>query len=503
MGALDALVDLIGYMTTEEVAELEEITTAYTPVWCPLPGPQLRAYESEADVLFYGGAAGGGKSDMLIGTALTQHKRSIIFRRVGTELQAITDRMGEILGSDKGYNGQKNIWKLPGRQVEFGATPTVGDEKKYQGRPHDLKCFDEITNFMESQFRFLITWMRTTIKGQRCRVICTGNPPVDSDGEWVVNYWAPWLDPLHPNPAKEGELRWYVAVDGKDIEVPDNSPYPDPEKDGKFLTPQSRTFIRSKVTDNDFLMETGYEATLQMLPEPLRSQMLNGDFAAGKEENVWQVIPSAWVEAAQARWSEHGKQTPMDSIGEDVARGGKCETVISRRHGVWFDKLLCYPGAATPDGPSAGAVALAAVRDGAPIHVDVIGVGTSPYDHLVGVGAHAVPINGAESAQADIDKTGQLRFYNKRALLWWKMRERLDPSTVPPCSLPPGQDIKADLCAPRWALKAGKILVESKDELVGRLGRSPDKGDAIVYGNVETPKRVACGENWRNKAKKG
>lgn len=490
--ALEKLKGLLGYASEDERAEIAQIVRQLTPVWVPMfDGPQKQAYESEADVLFYGGAAGGGKTDLVIGAALTRHHRAIIFRRVGTELQAIIDRMTEILGAADGFNSQKGIWKLPERQVEFGAVPNLGDEKKYQGRPHDLKVFDEITSFLESQFRFLITWLRTTRKGQRCRVICTGNPPVDAEGEWVIRYWGPWLDPDHPNPAKPAELRWFAVIDGKDVEVESGEPF---IHEGKKIKPQSRTFIPSRVQDNPFLMETGYEATLQALPEPLRSQMLEGNFQAGKDENPFQVIPTAWVVAAQARWTEQGKQGPMDSVGQDVARGGRAETVISRRHGSWYDKLLCYPGTATPDGPSAAAVAMSAVKDGAPIHVDVIGCGTSPYDHLNQAGVHVVPVNGA-AASHGMDKSGRLKFYNLRAELWWKMREALDPNAVPPVALPPGQDVRADLCAPTWTLRGGKILIESKDDLIARIGRSPDKGDAIVYASIETPKRAAFAGN--------
>ncbi|KAA0894267.1 terminase [Oryzomonas rubra] len=488
--ALEKLKGLLGYATAEERAELAAIARRLTPAWVPLfQGPQQAAYDSEADVLFYGGAAGGGKTDLVIGAALTRHRRSIIFRRVGTELQAICDRMAEILGTAEGFNAQKNLWRLPGRQVEFGAVPVLGDEKKYQGRPHDLKVFDEITSFTEAQFRFLITWLRTTDTAQRCRVICTGNPPVDSQGEWVMRYWAPWLDKDHPNPAQPGELRWFAVLDGKDAEVESSEPF---LHQGRRIRPQSRTFIPSRVQDNPFLMETGYEATLQALPEPLRSRMLEGDFSAGQEENPFQVIPSAWVVAAQGRWSEQGRQGPMDGVGQDVARGGRAETVIARRHGAWYDQLLCYPGSATPDGPSAAALAMAAARDGAPIHVDVIGCGTSPYDHLNQAGVHVVPINGA-GASHGTDKSGKLRFHNLRAELWWKMREALDPKAVPPVSLPPGQAVRADLCAPTWSLRSGKILIESKEDLMARIGRSPDRGDALVYASVETPKRAAFG----------
>src|SRR5690606_36015276 len=70
-------------------------------------------------------------------------------------------------------------------------------------------------------FTFIKTWNRTTTLGQRCRVVATGNPPTTAEGLWVIEYWGPWLDPRHPNPAKPGELRWYVEMDdGRDAEVP-------------------------------------------------------------------------------------------------------------------------------------------------------------------------------------------------------------------------------------------------------------------------------------------
>ena len=93
-------------------------------------------------------------------------------------------------------------------------------------------------------------------------------------------------------------------------------------------------------------------ATLNALPEPLRSQMLNGDFAAGMEDSPWQVIPTGWVDAAMARWKPRDAKGEMSCVGVDVARGGRDETVIARRHGNWYDEPLGYPGAQTPDGPA-------------------------------------------------------------------------------------------------------------------------------------------------------
>jgi len=459
------------------------------PRWVPLPGPQTEAFDSPADILFYGGAAGGGKTDLLLGTALTRHTRSIIFRRESKQLQGIIERLTTIVGNRDGYNGQEQVWKFPEIQIELGSCKVPGDEIKYQGRPHDLIGFDEITHFLEKQFRFLLGWLRTTKAGQRCRVICTGNPPTDSDGQWVVEFWGPWLNPDHPNPARPGELRYYVMIGDKEVEVPDRRPV---RHDGQIIIPKSRTFIPSKVRDNPFLIATGYESTLQALPEPLRSQMLRGDFRAGTDDDPYQVIPTEWVKLAQERWNESGKQGEMDSMGVDPARGGKCETVLATRYGSWYAPLICYPGSSTPDGPAVGALAISNLRDAAPIHVDVVGVGSSVYDHLNLNKIHVVGINGAEKS-TETDRSGKLGFYNKRAEGWWRFREALDPQYGKNIALPPGNDVRADLCAPRWRLTTRGILIESKEELMSRIGRSPDKGDAIIYASEETPKLSMSG----------
>ena len=60
------------------------------PVWAPEPSnaPQIAAYNSPADILLYGGAAGGGKTDLLLGLAITAHQRAVIFRRASADIKA-------------------------------------------------------------------------------------------------------------------------------------------------------------------------------------------------------------------------------------------------------------------------------------------------------------------------------------------------------------------------------------------------------------------------------
>lgn len=484
MSQLQNIRDLVSYLTPDERQEIDQLLTVGTPVWQPLSGPQTMAYESEADIIGFGGAAGGGKSDLMCGMALTQHKVSAIFRREATQLTGIIDRLRELVGSNDGFNGQQKIWRMDGRQIEFGSTPHAGDESKYQGRPKDFLGIDEAPNFLESQVRFLMGWVRTTTPGQRCRTLMTFNPPTTAEGQWIIQFFAPWLVEEHPNPAKPGELRWFATIDGKDTECASGEPF---THKGELITPQSRTFIPSNINDNPYLVGTGYVAQLQSLPEPLRSQMLKGDFKAGVEDDPWQVIPTEWVKAAQARWQARDAKKPMDSMGVDVSRGGRDETIISRRHGTWFDELLEQPGTASPDGPTVAAQVLAARRDGSPVHIDVVGWGASPTDFLVANGIQTIAVNGA-SGGVGTTKEGNLEFSNRRAELWWRMREALDPLNPDPIALPPDPKMRADLCAPKWKLLHKGVQIEAKEDVVKRIGRSPDRGDAVVLANMITPK---------------
>lgn len=497
------LIKLMSRLTTDERAELDGLLTQGLPLWLPQVGPQMRALESEADILFYGGQAGGGKTDLLLGASLTQHEHSIIFRREAVQLVGIEERLAKILGSRDGYNSQSKVWRLPGnsRILELGSVKDPDDWMKYQGRPHDLKAFDEITHFLELQFRTLIGWMRTDNPNVRQRVICAGNPPTDSEGEWVIRFWAPWLDPQHPNPAKPGELRWFVTDEnGKDLEVPG----PDPVKVGNdWMKPKSRTFIRSSVDDNLFLQTTGYKATLQALPEPLRSQMLRGDFMAGRSDPVWQLIPTEWVKAAQARWEHRDDKGAMTALGLDPSRGGIDKTSAARRHGSWFDEIVTAPGAVTKDGPTAAGFVAPLVRNGACVCVDAIGIGSSALDFIKGLGMLVMAVVGSESSKI-VSKEGGLHFKNKRAEMYWRLREALDPTATDPIALPPDQELLGDLCAVRYKVvqmgSVAGILVRSKDEIREVLGRSPDKGDSVAMTFVDgIPAPRATRPSWKDR----
>lgn len=463
------------------------------PPWTPWPNsPQERAYYSPADELFYGGAAGGGKSDLLIGLAGTKHLRAVIFRREFPRLRAIIDRSREIFTGraesrlKDSFNEGLHVWRLQSEGVlEFASIQYEKDKENQRGRPRDFYGWDELTEFTESQFRFVNAWNRSTKPGQRCRVVATGNPPTSSEGEWVIRYWAPWLDSQHPNPAEPGELRWFARIEDKDVEVENGAPI---VRDGETIQPRSRTFIPAKLSDNPALAETGYRAVLQAMPEPLRSQMLYGDFSIGVGDDPWQTIPTAWVRAAMSRWTaERPSDCPsLTAVGVDVARGGADKTVLSKRYGRYFPALEKHPGSSTPDGPSVVNLVVRAVLENphADVNVDVIGVGSSVYDGCRQKRLRAVPVNVA-SAERRRDRAGVLTFANLRSYAYWLLRDSLDPAGGDELILPPDPELLADLTTPRWRMTPSGVRIEPKEDIIARIGRSPDCGDAVVLARLE------------------
>ncbi|MEY2669202.1 MAG: hypothetical protein RJA59_1840, partial [Pseudomonadota bacterium] len=164
------------------------------------------------------------------------------------------------------------------------------------------------------------------------------------------------------------------------------------------------------------------------------------------------------------------------------------ETIIAIRRTNWrFDPLIAVPPAVASTGGGVTKKILDVCGDSAPVHVDPIGVGASVIDHLESwIHRRCVPVNFA-SASKEADFTGNLKFVNRRAECWWRMREALEPSRAVKVALPRDQRLFADLCAPRYRLTSRGIQIEGKEEIIRRLGRSPDRGDAVVLASIRTP----------------
>ncbi len=462
------------------LAKIEKAKRASMPLaWQPDPNnaPQCLAYAMAdvVDELGYGGQAGGGKTDLALGLAATKFDNSLILRREFPQLEGIILRGDEILPTSF-IGGIKRRWEFDRRIITLGSLQHDKDWKKYQGRARQFLAIDEASEFPERPVRMVTGWVRAK-EGQKTLVLYTFNPPTTPEGEWIIEYFKPWLDPQHPNPAKPGEVRYFAYIDDKCVEVPDHEPF---EAEGEMVYPISRTFIPASRHDNQFLGEE-YERRIDALPEPLRSMLKTGDMTIRAKDDRWQVIPTAWVLEAQARWQSMEKpQLAMRSLGVDVARGGEDNTVIAPLFGNWFAELALYEGAESINGGVVRDQVLGVYEVGAHICVDVIGYGASAYDHLVAVaGLEVTAINNSAKGEGT-DSSGKLEFYNLRAESYWRLREALDPNSGEEIALPPGRELRVELCAARYSIRNSKILIEDKEAIKKRLGHSPDRADAVV-----------------------
>ena len=520
MGLLD---EVIARVKKKPPAERERIVqqakkaTAKMP-WIPNPGPQTDAYLSEADILLYGGSAGGGKSHELLGWGVNESDNGIIFRRELSQTDGLEADGKTIIGRSASFNGTDHEWTWPKKgdvvkTLKLGGMKTADDWIAHAGRGRDFLGFDEGGEFLEVQVASIMAWLRGP-PGKRTRAIIASNPPRTAEGLWLLEWFAPWLDDEHPlYPTAPGVLLWAVYVgkagSGRTEWVSGPGTY---TFDGEEYTAKSRTFIPASLEDNPYRNTPEYRATLQSLPEPLRSQLLYGDWKAGLSDNANQCIPTDWVLAAQRRWkNEPPEDIPMCAIGVDASGGGEDAMVQAIRYDGWFAPLVETPGKDIPrnrPGSHAAGLIIANRRDNAMVTVDLGGGYGGPiYEHLDTNSVEVTAYKGAEgTTRRSRDK--KLGFTNTRSAAYWGFREALDPDQPggSPIALPPGKRLLAGLCAPTFEVTPNGIKLEPKSKreggvkgVVERLGWSPNEADAVVMSWWAGPKETNSALEWREK----
>jgi hypothetical protein len=166
---------------------------------------------------------------------------------------------------------------------------------------------------------------------------------------------------------------------------------------------------------------------------------------------------------------------------------------MARRYDNWFAPLVFWPGVVVKDGPIGAELvrsALAGEEPGA-VNIDVIGIGSSEYDSLKTM-YKTNPINVSEGSNYR-DRSGKLKMRNKRAEMYWRFRDALDPKLGDDIALPPGNEIVADLCSARYTSTTAGVQIEEKEQIKARLGRSPDKGESILLAHFPVSRGVFVG----------
>lgn len=459
----------------------------------PNPGPQTMAYHSKADILLFGGTPGSSKSALGLGLALNPcHKNALVVRRRFTDLAGLVDdsiRLIRASGRETtGFvQGNRPSYRKPngGKVYYEGLESNGGIDYGKQGRPFDLIYVDEGAQLPQEAIMMLSGWLRTVDETQRTRLVIGTNPPVDSTGDWMCEFFAPWLDNTHPNPAKCGELRWFIMdADGKSKEVENSEPV---MIDGVKYTPHSRSVIRSTHRDNPYIDSDTYEKKLQLIPEPHRSILLNGDFMNARKDQDFQVIPTQWVKDAFERWENHPhppQGVPMCNMGVDIAAGGDDNTALCMRYDYWFSEIVEVPGKLTPLGRDVAGHIFTNRKDNSFVTLDMSGgFGSGAYECLLdNIGRDAIKSYKGGEGTAKRTRDRQFGFFNVRSAAYWQLREALDPDQLggSPIMIAPNRRTLADLTAATFEITSRGIQITPKKKLVEQLGRSPDNGDSIV-----------------------
>ena len=313
------------------------------PAWAPQPGPQTEAITADwVDELFYGGAAGGGKSDFLLGDYLQDvptygaHWQGVVFRRTYNELEDLLRRAREIFPVSGGsWHEQAKTWSWAnGASLRMRYIERDADATRYQGHQFAWIGWDELTQWpTDYGYRFLRARLRSAHHIPTKRIRAAANPG-GVGHHWVKAYF------VDPHPAGY-------------------EPIYDP------TTKARRMFIPAKLRDNKILLgsDPTYADRLRGLSsDSMVRAWLEGDWTVieGAYFDCWRTdrhviapfdIPSDWTKFRSMDW---GSARPY-SVGwwaiapDDYrARNLRGETVVLPR-GALVRYREMYGCASTPN----------------------------------------------------------------------------------------------------------------------------------------------------------
>lgn len=213
---------------------------------------------------FYGGSAGGGKSDALLMAALqyvdVPGYAALLFRRTYADLAlpgALMDRAHDWLqGTAARWNGQEKTWTFPsGATLTFGYLEHENDKYRYQGAEAQLIAFDELTQFDESQYLYLFSRLRRLVGVDIPLRMRSASNPGGIGHDWV-------------------KARFVDAEDEK------------------------RVYVPARLTDNPHIDQAGYIESLNELDPVTLAQLLNGDWDVQPTGNVFPREAVSFVDVA-------------------------------------------------------------------------------------------------------------------------------------------------------------------------------------------------------------
>lgn len=238
-------------------------------------------------------------------------------------------------------------------------------------------------------------------------------------------------------------------------------------------------------------------------PEDLFRKKVLGQFPKVSDDIL---IPAQWLELAHERWQQVNGREPlrqeMRILGVDVAGMGRDCTCFVERKGAWVSEFRAHNSGGSADHMKiAGQIAAYRRRQiEAYVSIDTIGEGAGVYSRCIEVDEkeYIISCKYSEAAKGRngkqlTDVTGQYQFINMRAYLFWAVRDWLNPKNDTGAMLPPDTQFDEEATEIKWSFRSdGCIFIEPKEDIKERLGRSPDKFDALAntFYPIRTNKRI-------------
>ncbi|RCG19162.1 hypothetical protein DQ384_38160 [Sphaerisporangium album] len=337
-------------------------------------------------------------------------------------------------------------WLIDDELVAYGRKPADHDESAFQGIHAEfvLVIIDEACGIPEQ------LWIAADAlaTGPECRIFAIGNPD---------------------NPASHFKR---VCLPGSGWHVIGISAFDSPNLTGEAVPPKVGKALVSREWVEEKRREWGED-------NPLYRSKVLGEFS---EDSQWQVVRTSDVAACRIDLDK--PYAPVEllpvELGVDVG-GGRDETVIRERRG----QVAGREWREHTDRPEVIApMVLQAIREtgATSVKIDSNGVGFGVVGELRNMaarGLHTARISAVNVSEAPRDPA---RFANLRAEIWWCIgRELSEAREWDLSTMDNADDTVAQLLEPQWSLDPkGRVLVEKKDDIIERLGRSPDNADALL-----------------------
>lgn len=374
-----------------------------------------------------------------------------------TQRQVTTIAMGEVARAFAGGDLQGELYtnalRIGGREEQRGILAFVSsDVSKLTGfhAPRVLVVVTEAQGVDEYVWEGLFS----CATGDEDRVLAVGNPLSPTGRFYEAHRSDSWRS---------------ISISAED--------HPNLQE-GRAVVPGGPTRLWAERIAQEYGRESG----------TYRARVL-GEFPASDDEGLFRAD---WLAAANRRHElEQLQEEAQAVVAVDPARYGPDATVCAVRRAHRLEKLVEWRGASTVE--TADRVAQLAEEAGVTprrkpgpwrkgqeppdprargrIVVDAVGVGGGVADALSSRGFNVTEFNGGE-------RPTDRRFANRRAESYWRLRQELEDGGL---ALPEDRKLADELLALRWSPTAdGRIQLEGKEELRGRIGRSPDRADAVA-----------------------